>query len=370
MKILILGGTGAMGRHLADILSQRDDAELYISSRKARPSHGNIKYLQGNAHDRQFLHDVLQSRWDAIVDFMVYTTPEFKERALDLLDACGQYVFLSSARVYARSDGAIAEDSARLLDVCDDVQYLATDEYALAKARQEDILAGSGKTNWTIVRPYITFAENRLQLGALEADGWLPRALSGHAIVLSEDIARARTTMTYGLDVARGISALTGNPQALGKAFTIASPESRTWAEILNVYLDAIEEATGKRPRVKMVREFPGLDKAPNKYQVLYDRVYDRSFDTARINEFVDTGSFVSADEGLKKCVAEYIRSHDPADFALSARREARYDRISGENMDLKRFRGLKNKAVYVQQRYLPAATEILGKLKKIARKH
>ena len=67
----------------------------------------------------------------------------------------------------------------RLLDVSHDSIYLKTDEYALAKARQEDILRKSGKNNWTIIRPYITYSESRLQLGVLEKEAWLYRALKG-----------------------------------------------------------------------------------------------------------------------------------------------------------------------------------------------
>ena len=55
-------------------------------------------------------------------------------------------MFLSSSRVYASQESPIREDSMRLLDVSHDSIYLKTDEYALAKARQEDILRKSGKT--------------------------------------------------------------------------------------------------------------------------------------------------------------------------------------------------------------------------------
>ena len=56
-----------------------------------------------------------------------------------------------------------------------DEEYLKTDEYALSKARQEDILHRSGKNNWTVIRPYITYSEIRLQLGVLEKELWLYR---------------------------------------------------------------------------------------------------------------------------------------------------------------------------------------------------
>lgn len=76
---------------------------------------------------------------------------------------------MSSARVYARSaDRQITESSSRLLDICDDEEYLRTDDYALTKARQENMLFCAKTQNWTIIRPYITFSEIRLQLGVFE----------------------------------------------------------------------------------------------------------------------------------------------------------------------------------------------------------
>lgn len=52
--------------------------------------------------------------------------------------------------------------------MCRDEDYIKTDEYALQKARQENILLGSKYKNWTIIRPYITYNKERLQLGVLE----------------------------------------------------------------------------------------------------------------------------------------------------------------------------------------------------------
>lgn len=50
--------------------------------------------------------------------------------------------YFSSARVYANSD-VLTEDSQRLLDSNIDLQYVQSDEYAIAKAKQEDILRNS-----------------------------------------------------------------------------------------------------------------------------------------------------------------------------------------------------------------------------------
>lgn len=167
-SILLLGGTGAMGNHLVQILNDGNH-NVFVTSRRHRQNRSGVTYIQGNAHDEDFLNSVLAKvEWDVIVDFMIYGTDEFSCRVNKLLKACKQYVFLSSSRVYADSKEPITEQSPRLLDVCKDEEYLKTDEYALSKAREENVLFNSEYKNWTIIRPYITYSEIRLQLGVLE----------------------------------------------------------------------------------------------------------------------------------------------------------------------------------------------------------
>lgn len=58
MKVLVLGGTGAMGSALVEILARRGD-EVIVTSRRKRESTRSVKYVQGNAHDIAFLEELL-----------------------------------------------------------------------------------------------------------------------------------------------------------------------------------------------------------------------------------------------------------------------------------------------------------------------
>jgi len=327
-RILLLGGTGAMGAHLARVLAN-SGAQVDVTTRRLRNGGGKINYLQGNARDIAFVKSLLQANaYDAVVDFMVYGTAEFASRAEVLLAGTKQYVFLSSSRVYADSPTPISKDHPRLLDTSHDEAYLATDEYALTKARQENVLRESAHRNWTIVRPYITYSEQRLQLGVLEKENWLWRALHGRTIVFSRDIAEKFTTLTYGLNVAEAMAAIIGKEEALGEAFHITCEEPCQWSEVLDVYLQTLEGVLGKRPRVLL------LDKALNlqtggKYQVKVDRYFNRRFDNAKIGRFLDTSRFVKAREGLAQCLKAFCQH--PTFKGINPKREALYDRLTGE---------------------------------------
>lgn len=352
MKILVLGGTGAMGIHLVSLLAESSENEIYVTSRKERESRGNIHYIQGDGHNSSFIENLLAANFDVIIDFMAYVTEEFSCRYEKFLDNVGQYVFLSSSRVYADSEKPITENSPRLLDASDDEEYLATDEYALSKARQEDLLFNSHNKNWTVIRPYITYAENRLQLGILEKENWLFRALGGKTIVFSRDIAERRTTLTYGRDVARGIASIIGEQNALGEAFHITQPKSLKWGEIWDIYKPEIEKYIGTGPKILFsdMEVFSGLF-PHSKYQIKYDRLFNREFDSSKIARFVDVSKFTAPEVGLKECVGKFIENGKQF-LSCSYSLEGRADRITHEFcMPWKIHGGIKNMARYYARR-------------------
>lgn len=348
-NVLMLGGTGAMGNHLVQILSNSDFC-VYVTSRSDRKNTENVTYIKGNAHDDVFLDSLLSQReWDVVIDFMIYSSTEFQRRVERLLRACKQYVFLSSSRVYADSKEPITEQSPRLLDVCQDAEYLQTDEYALSKAREENILLQSNNKNWTIIRPYITYSEIRLQLGVLEKDYWLYQALHDRTIVFSKDIASKTTTLTYGYDVARGIASVLGKENALGEIFHITSEEYHTWQEIFDLYLRVLEDELGKKPKVYMLDENPRVKIKGHGWQVLYDRYYNRVFDNQKIGKYIDVSTFKPTMEGLEQCLRDFI--HHPTyritgwgDFAM-------FDRITGEWTPLPEIPTWKNRVKYLLRR-------------------
>lgn len=349
MKILLLGGTGAMGIHLAKILSSQGK-KVVVTSRQDRKADELIEYIQGDAKDSNFLNILLEQHWDVIVDFMVYNEDDFKIRVEKLLSNTSQYMFLSSSRVYDNSMEMITEDSTRLLDTCKNEEYLSTSEYALSKARQEDILKATSFKNWTIIRPYITYSEIRLQLGTLEKENWLYRALHGRTVVFSEDIKNHFTTLTYGLDVAKAMVTLMNKPDALREVYHSTSKTSYTWEEILEVYLDVIEEESGKRPKVLFQNLSDFYTWNPGKYQIIYDRLYNRKFDNTKINNFINTSEFIDAKEGLKNCLKDFMKNQKFN--AIQWKNEAIKDKVTKEATPLNEIQGIKNKIKYLLFRY------------------
>lgn len=348
MKILILGGTGAMGTPLAKFLEPQN--EVWVTSRKKRKSQGNLHYLLGNAKDMEFLNEILPIGWDVVVDFIVRSVDDFCSCKDLFLGNTKQYVYISSARVYAETDGKITEDSPRLLDVSDDSFFLQTNEYSLAKARIENLLENDGRKNYTIIRPSITYNTYRLQLGVMEKEAWLYRAMKGRSIVFSEDMKDKLTTMTFGDDVAKGLASVIGKNNALGEVFHITNDTSLTWGEVLMIYKKSLEKAFGHSISIFWTKTTTNSYFKYQQYQIKYCRYYNRTFDNSKIRPFIDVSLFTNPEEGLTSSLDAFFKNphFKPINWTL----EAINDRVTHERTSLHEIPSLKLKIIYLCHRY------------------
>ena len=65
MDVLVLGGTGAMGVPLVELLSQRGD-NVYVTTRSQKASHGNVTYICGNAKDQAFFDKLMTREYEQL----------------------------------------------------------------------------------------------------------------------------------------------------------------------------------------------------------------------------------------------------------------------------------------------------------------
>ena len=304
MNVLILGGTGAMGTPLSRLVAASGN-NVYVTSRSAHTSRDNLHYLHGNAKDEIFLKECLnQMQYDVIVDFMSYSTKEFEKRVDLLLKSAKQYIFISSARIFAESKTPLTENSPRLLETVQNPEYLKTDEYALSKARQEEIIYRSGFSNYTIIRPSVTYNTYRLQIGKEEC---------------------------------------------LKQSYNVVIGKSIKWQDVLTIYLNAIEKITGQRPKVVMNDETIKLKDKLFKYQVIYARRLNRVFDNAKIKE-VYHEDFITPEDGLLDCLEKFLK--EPAFHSINWKYEAWNDKISKEYTPLSEISTLRNKLMYLCYRF------------------
>ena len=205
--------------------------------------------------------------------------------------------------------------------------------------------------NWTIIRPYITYGVYRLQLCTYEIDNWLYRAINKRTIICDEDILNKQTTMTHGLDVAKRIYKLVGNSDAIGEIFQITSNQSIIWEEVMNIYFDAIQEKLGFRPKCQKVKNLvKTLGIQNSKYQVCYDRMYNRRFDSEKVNIICCDNSYIDIRKGLRNSIEKFLEKPKFGD--INWKFEASKDRITGDVVNKDEIGDSEGYEKYIKYRY------------------
>ncbi len=103
MKILIIGGTKFLGRHLINA-ALANNHEVTLFNRGRNYADEEIKNVEQIHGDRNADLDKLQNRsWDAVIDTCGYLPQTVKKSAEFLKDKVKQYVFISSGSVYTKT---------------------------------------------------------------------------------------------------------------------------------------------------------------------------------------------------------------------------------------------------------------------------
>lgn len=341
MKILVIGGTGTMGRPLVELLS--NEHEVYVVCRQKSKELRNVSYFYGNANESNFLCKVLSSHYDCIIDFCWCTSKQFENKYHALLNATDQYVCLSSAAVVADGDIPLTEDAPRFIDVSPPTLN-NNFEYHYEKARIEDILIKSQFRNWTIIRPHITYNSNHIIWGEFVDDQFLLRAILGNKIIVPLDMLSCQSSMTYGGDVALMISKLIGNERGLGEIINVSNPNGMTWGYML----DVIQKVMQKRGyniktyeidnSIPLQRAFPGLSS-----RYTYDRLINRVFSNEKFRRLTGYDiTFKEFEYQIAVCVDSWISQHENSFKVRDGQSYAKLDRISREWSPISSFFSIK----------------------------
>lgn len=330
-KVLVLGGTGAMGKYCVPELLRLGHRVDVAALDALESNNPNLRYIVGNVKQDGVTEKLLkEGNYDAVIDFMTYGTKEFENTYKLFLDNTKHYIFISSCRVFADCP-PITEKSPRLLDVCTDPEFMATDDYALYKAREEDMLRNSGKKNWTICRPATTFSTGRYQLVTLEAPQFIHRMKMGKAVVLPKEAMDKEATLGWGGDVGVMIARLVLNDEAFGEDFNVATGEYHTWREIAAMYTELCGLEYIEAPYEDYLEILGG--ETWRRYQLLYARMFRRITDNSKILRVagMKQSELMPLYEGLKKEL-EATKDYDWEKYAESdiSKRMDEYLKIKG----------------------------------------
>lgn len=146
MKILILGGTAFLGRHLTDLALAAGHEVTHFNRGRRNPGlYPEVEHLKG---DRNGDLSALKGRtWDICIDTSGYVPRIVKASAELLADSVGHYTFVSTISVYASSSEHNQDETAPVATLADPTAEEVTGETygglkALCEQAAEAAMAG------------------------------------------------------------------------------------------------------------------------------------------------------------------------------------------------------------------------------------
>src|SRR5215831_11613326 len=127
MKLLILGGTIFLGRHLVEAaLGRGHEVTLFNRGQHGPELYPDVEKLRGDRDGD--LAALRGRRWDAAIDTSGYVPRIVRASAELLATAIGSYCFISSISVYADFSGPV-DESSRVGTLADETVEEMGDEY-------------------------------------------------------------------------------------------------------------------------------------------------------------------------------------------------------------------------------------------------
>ena len=153
MRILMIGGTAFVGRHIAAAaIESGHDVTLFHRGKTGLELFPHATHLTGDRDDD--LSALADGTWDATVDVCAYFPRQVRSLATALRGRGGRYVFISSVSAYSPSVPPNYDESAPLADVGDLEATEVTDEnYGGLKVACEQVSTELFGPDTTIIRP-------------------------------------------------------------------------------------------------------------------------------------------------------------------------------------------------------------------------
>ena len=321
MKVLFIGGTGIISSACGELAVQRG-IELYVLNRghsSARPVPEGAHHLVADIRRPETVLQVLGTmRFDAVVDWVVYT-PAQLEVDLELFRGrTRQYIFISSASAYHKPVLSLPITESTPL-------HNPYWEYSRNKIACEERLMRAYREEHfpvTIVRPSHTYDKMTLPFKARYTV--VDRMRKGLPVIVHGD-GTTRWVLTHHRDFAKGFVGLLGNPLALGEAYHITSDEALTWNQITQYVAQAagVDEVNIVHVPSELIHAY-----APDwGAGLLGDKAYSVVFDNSKIKRlvpgFVATIPFA---QGAREIMAWF--DADPARQVVDPQWNELYDRI------------------------------------------
>lgn len=231
MRVLILGGTRFVGRHIVEaLLAGGHRASILTRGKSPDELPAQVERLRGDRDDgARGLKALAGGSWDACVDVSGYTPRQVRPSAEFLRASVKRYVFVSAVSVYGDPEvRPVRESHPRTAPAGEEVTEVNAETYGALKVTCEDIVRQIYGDRCALLRPQVV-------AGPHDASGrysyWVQRATQGGEMLAPGD-GSDHVQVIDARDVARFTR--TAIETDLGGSFNLAGPRL-TWAEFVKV---------------------------------------------------------------------------------------------------------------------------------------
>lgn len=236
MRLLVLGGTLFLGRHVVEAALERGHEVTLFNRGRTNPAlFSQTERITG---DRDGDLSELRGEWDTVIDTSAYFPGSVGRMARHLRDRVRRYLLVSTFSVYAELGKPGLDETATLVDIEPhrDAERVTSPSYAPLKLLCEEALRAELPERSIILRPGLIFGPHDY---SRRLDYWVLRiARGGH--VLAPGVPDRRLQLIDARDLARWMVQLAAE-QANG-LYNANGPEQPL---TLGTVLDTCRRVTG-----------------------------------------------------------------------------------------------------------------------------
>lgn len=234
MRLLIIGGTQFVGRHIAEIALERGhQVTVFHRGKTNADAVPEAEHILGDRdHD---LDNLADGHWDATIDVCAYVPRQVHELASALGSRSGRHAFISTVSVYAEPAPADADEDAPLVGLADPATEVVDGEtYGGLKVLCEQAVA-QHYSDALVIRPtYVVGPHDYTHRFTY----WVNRIADGGRVVAPE-LGDYGIQVIDGRDQARWMLELLERGES-GTFHTVSPPPPFTFAQMLQTIVDAV----------------------------------------------------------------------------------------------------------------------------------
>ncbi len=231
MRVLVLGGTHFVGRHIVEALAAAGHSVTVLNRGKSPDElPASVERLRGDRDLGSSGLDAINGRtWDACVDVSGYLPRQVRPSAQKLRGSVGRYIYVSAVSVYGDPAlGPVDETYPRMPPASEDVTEINQQTYGPLKVACENIVQEAYGERSALLRPQIVAGPHD---PIDRFSYWVRRATQGGAMLAPGD-GRDHLQFIDARDLARFTRIVCEN--GLTGSFNLAGPRL-TWTEFMQI---------------------------------------------------------------------------------------------------------------------------------------